>query len=262
MIKKVALLILIIIASVSVLVSCGEKTDVTTAKGSPIVDPDNTSKEHGYEVSSKRYAYKKYDTVLLNVKNTSDKNCTITVTVNFFKEDGTMFRSSTQTFEGLAVGCSKSFFYNPRITFDSYTYTVEAKEYNGECLTQYLQVYADDDPFVIERTPIDRDKDGHNIWGEGLFIKINENNTYSGNLYYNATVLIIDNQGKVHSMFGGYGSNYVPTGKGTSHVHIKDPITGRDISAPKGELVIPDELKDGATVIIVLNKVDTELFRL
>ena len=123
MIKRIFALLILVILSVSALFSCGNVEDASTTNPPLIENPDNTTKDEKFEISEKTYPYGEYDSLVLDVRNITDKNCTVKVTVEFLRENG-MTRTLTKSFEGLPAGYNQSFFFYPRTAFKSYTYTV------------------------------------------------------------------------------------------------------------------------------------------
>ena len=261
MIKRIFTLLILVVLCVSALVSCGNVEDASTTNPPLIETPDNTTKDEKFEISEKTYPHGEYDSLVLDVRNITDKNCTVKVTVEFLRENG-MTGTLTKSFEGLPAGYNQSFFFYPGTAFKSYTYTVEYEEYDGECLIQYVDVFSDS-KFETGRKSIGIDSNGSIIWGEGLRVLLYEKNTYSSNLYYNITILILDKNGNIYSFCTPNGGSLIPQGAngtgGLTYI-IKDPKTGKEIVAPKGELVWPEELKDGAKVIIIVNRVEKERF--
>ncbi len=263
MIKRIFALLILVILCVSALFSCGNTEDASTTNPPVIENPDNTTKDDKFEINEKTYPYKDHDTLVLDVRNITDKNCSVKVTVEFLRENGKT-RTLTKTFEGLPAGYNQGFFFYPNTAFKSYTYTVEYEEYDGECLIQYVDIYSDS-KFETTRTPIGRNEDGSNIWGEGISVLLCEKNTYGNSLYSNSTVLIVDKNGNLFSWSTPPGSNLISkdaNGKGGNLYDVKDPNTGKVIQAPKGELVWPEEIKDGAKVIVIVNRVEKEMFNM
>ena len=258
MIKRIFALLILVILSVSALFSCGNVEDASTTNPPLIENPDNTTKDEKFEISEKTYPHGEYDSLVLDVRNITDKNCTVKVTVDFVRENG-MTRTLTKTFEGLPAGYNQSFFFYPGTAFKSYTYTVEYEKYDGECLIQYVDI-STDSKFEAGRTPIGRNEDGSNIWGECIKVYLDEKNTYGASLYTNSTVLILDKNGNLFQFYTPTGSNLVSQGEGRSNYSVRDPKTGKEIKAPKGELVWPEEIKDGAKVIVIVNRVEKEMF--
>ena len=261
MIKRIFALLILVILSVSALFSCGNVEDASTTNPPLIENPDNTTKDEKFEISEKTYPYGEDDSLVLDVRNITDKNCTVKVTVDFVRENG-MTRTITKSFEGLPAGYNQSFFFYPGTAFKRYTYTVEYEEYEGECLIQYVEI-STDSKFEAGRTPIGRNEDGSNIWGESIEVHLYEKNTYGASLYTNSTVLIIDKNGNLFQFYTPSGGNLInkkADGTYSSIYSVKDPKTGKVITAPKGELVWPEEIKDGAKVIVIVNRVEKEPF--
>ena len=262
MIKRIFALLILVVLCVSALFSCGNVEDASTTNPSLIETPDNTTKDEKFEISEKTYPYGEDDSLVLDVRNITDKNCTVKVTVEFLRENG-MTRTLTKSFEGLPAGYNQSFFFYPGTAFKSYTYTVEYEEYDGECLIQYVDLYSDS-KFYEFRWPIGNVGNGDKIiWGEALNFNVCSKNTYMKKLYCNLTTLIVDKNGNLFSFETPGGCSLISQGcdgSGFDDVVIKDPDTGKIIQGPKGEVVWPEELKNGAKVIVIVNRVEKERF--
>ena len=259
MIKRIFTLLILVILCVSALVSCGNVEDASTTNPPLIETPDNTTKDEKFEISEKTYPYGEYDSLVLDVRNITDKNCTVKVTVEFLREND-MTRTITKTFEGLPAGYNQSFFFYPGTAFKSYTYTVEYEEYDGECLIQYVDIYSDS-KFYELRWPIGNVGNGDKIiWGEALNFNVCSKNTYMKKLYCSLTTLIVDKNGNLFSFDSFTGGKEILPGEDETAYAVEDPDTGKQITAPKGELVWPEELKDGAKVIVIVNRVEKEPF--
>ena len=259
MIKRIFTLLILVVLCVSALVSCGNVEDASTTNPPLIETPDNTTKDEKFEISEKTYPHGEYDSLVLDVRNITDKNCSVKVTVEFLRENG-MTRTLTKSFEGLPAGYNQSFFFYPRTAFKSYTYTVEYEEYSGECLIQYVDIYSDS-KFYEFRWPIGNVGNGNSIiWGEALNFNVCNKNTYMKKLYCSLTTLIVDKNGNLFSFDSFTGGQEILPGEDETVYIVEDPDTGKQITAPKGELVWPEELKDGAKVIVIVNRVEKEPF--
>ena len=103
-------------------------------------DPDNTEQADGFMIKDKKYSYEGTDLVILDVENQTEKNYTITINGSYLDKDGNILKTETQTFEGFCAGLQNYFLFQPKITFDKFTYTVEMSEYKEECLMSYFKL--------------------------------------------------------------------------------------------------------------------------
>ena len=90
---------------------------------------DEVSAENGnFIVKDKKYSFEGTDLILLNLKNETSKNYSVTVTGTYLDKDGKVLKTETQTFDQSAAGYENFFLFNPKIVFDKFTYTLKAYE--------------------------------------------------------------------------------------------------------------------------------------
>ena len=287
--KKILSVILLAVMLTAVFTSCGDAPDNTTTQGgenqgnsnqnstnssSSIPDKMPTTKidienydsaitSNGFEIKGKKISYTKgnKNALVLNVKNTTDKNYSITLTVNYFASDGVeVIKTEKQSFTGFASGYDRYFLFQPNISYNSYTCSLEATEYSGECLEQHINV---------EKCTIEHDKrawignttDGDTVWGEEIGMEYRMTNSYSETLYFAATFIYFDNQGRLYSIDDRLRQNNISANQTTSTGGDKRTVLdpeGEAIQANKNRLVWPDELKDNVTVIVIFKAVSTD----
>ena len=296
--KKILSLILLAVMLTSVFTSCGNIPDDTTTTttqngqnppsggnpsggnpsgGNPsgsipskmpvtkndIEDFDSTITDKGFEIKGKKLSYTKgsNNALILNVKNTTDKNYSITITVNYFGADGVeAIKTEKQSRTGFASGYDRYFLFQPKISYDNYTCSIEVTEYTGECLEQYINSIKCS-MLHEKRTWLGyNDSNGSAVFGEGIEIDYVMTNTYSQKLYYAATYICLDNQGRLYSIDDTQRQNYIDANSsyegGTSrYVYDTD---GNRIMALPNQLIWPDELKDNVTVIVIFKAVSTD----
>lgn len=116
----------------------------------PVSEPDKSSSEGesnagevtgGFTVRDRKYTFEENDLVVLNVENGTNRNYSIKLHGKYLDENGNVLKEETQTFEGFAAGWKNYFLFRPEIKFDSFTYTLETKEFTGECVADKLEIY-------------------------------------------------------------------------------------------------------------------------
>ncbi len=290
--KKILSLILLAVMLTAMLTSCGNIPDDTTTTttqngqnppsggnpsgGNPsgsipskmpvtkndIEDFDSAVTDKGFEIKGKKLSYTKgsNNALILNVKNTTDKNYSITLTVNYFGADGVeVIKTVKQSYTGFASGYDRYFLFQPKISYDNYTCSIEVTEYTGTCLEQYVDMKCD--VFYEERDWLGYyDSNGNIVFGECVKIKCSTTNSYSQMLYYAPTYICLDNQGRLYSIDDRQEQSNVDAnlnGVDYGSRTVLDP-DGNNIQALPNQLVWPDELKDNVTVIVIFKAVSTD----
>ena len=88
-----------------------------------------------FVVSEKKYDYNGANLELLYVENQTDRHYNVTIKGKYLDENGNTIKEETQSFVGFAAGWSNNFIFYPQMAFDSFTYTLETKEYVVDPLT-------------------------------------------------------------------------------------------------------------------------------
>ena len=70
---------------------------------------------------------------ILNITNETDKHYSITINGKYLDKDGKVLKTETQTWDQFKAGWQKYFLFRPGFAFDKFEYTIETKEYTGEC---------------------------------------------------------------------------------------------------------------------------------
>ncbi len=109
-------------------------TSDSTADSSDI-DPSD-----GFSVKDRKYTYENTGVVLLNVKNNTKKNYTVTIHGTYLDENGDVIGEETQTHEGFAAGWQNYVMFWPEFMFDKFTYKMEFQEYTGECIASKMDL--------------------------------------------------------------------------------------------------------------------------
>ena len=199
----------------------------------------------GFAVKSKTYAYQGNNVAILDVKNETNKNYSVTVKASYLDANGKVLKAETQEFEQFASGYQKYFLFRPNIQFDKFTYELETKEFNGACpicdlvidkvsLIELKMPVAEliNKGDYTEYTSIEADYRTHNK-GDGTF-KINFMYT-----------VVIGNDGEIFSIGQLGPKEYTPYKECDRVSTIYQPIDQ--------EFVWPDVLKGNVTILTVIN---------
>ena len=102
--------------------------------------------------SEKKYTYNGNDLMLLHVENKTALHLDITIKGRYLDKSGKVIKEESQTYRAFPSGWSNYFIFRPKMTFDSFDYTFEVKEfksttaadklyaYNGDPLTKYAEL--------------------------------------------------------------------------------------------------------------------------
>ncbi len=86
-----------------------------------------------FEIKSKTYDYEGNNLAILNIKNETNRNYSLTIKASYLDVDNKILKTETQKWEQFASGYQKYFMFRPGIRFDKFTYEIEEKEFHGEC---------------------------------------------------------------------------------------------------------------------------------
>lgn len=141
--KKVFILICAILFSALVFSCQGNERKPQEILSDPIESYDNVSLVHtensaeeggednGLIVKDKKYDYKDKNVVILNVKNQTDKNYSVTVKGTYLDKNGNVLKTETQSSDQYSAGYNGYFLFDQDISFEKFTYTIETKQAQG-----------------------------------------------------------------------------------------------------------------------------------
>ena len=249
--KKVLALILAFLTVISLFTACNGNTDTSTEPDITTLEPEESEKEQklfvpeGFEVEKREIMFKYTPVLLVKVKNATDKNSTVRVTVIQKNGNGVAYKTDIQLLTGLVPGYENYFYFESPFPYDNYVCEVYAEEYKGECLTSKINM-----EFIkLHDTKhwFGNDKKGNAIWGKNLNSTWALQSSASEDLYLNATLLLFDNEGELYRV-----DNYNGKVRAKSDGNI-DRLVYTD---PSRELVWPDRLKgEGVTGIVCIKEV-------
>ena len=88
----------------------------------------NTPLSGEFVVKDKKYTFEGNDLVIVNVENQTNKIYSVTITGTYLDKNGNVLQTETQTFDQYYPGFSQYFLFEPKMQFDKFTYTFDAKE--------------------------------------------------------------------------------------------------------------------------------------
>lgn len=109
---------------------------------------DENSPETGFIIKDRKYSFDGNDLVIVNIKNQTNTNYSITIHGTYLDQNGEIIKTETQTFEQFAAGFENYFIFDSNTSFDHLEYFIETTEYHGHlyvneltmCFTGYKEV--------------------------------------------------------------------------------------------------------------------------
>ena len=140
-----------------------------------------------------KYDYADQNLVLMDVKNETDTNYTLTIHYTFYDAAGEEIISDSKIFDGIASGMQKTILLWEAVAFDSYSYTIETTPFNGVCVEENFSM-------KLKEIWVGRANIGRELYPAlvGNVVETNFNSTF---FYRCATVILFDNTGKVYGMY-------------------------------------------------------------
>ena len=77
--------------------------------------------------------YRDVSIAILDITNETDKHYSVTIHGKYLDKDGKVLKTETQEWDQFAAGWQKYFLFRPEIAFDKFEYTIETKEFKGDC---------------------------------------------------------------------------------------------------------------------------------
>ena len=221
--------------------------NVSTDVNEDASDPDKTEQADGFMIKNKKYSYEGTDLVILDVKNQTDKNYTLTINGSYLDKDGNVIKTETQTFEGFCAGMQNYFLFQPKITFDKFTYTVEMIEYKEECLMSYFKLL---DAKLTLKYSSANFINGDTKMYPTIFASLHEYNSHSEMLVLYKNVIVIDQHDQIYTIQYRYNT-----------IQAQNETQGWDdyelyYELTDGEITWPDELEGDVKILLSVIKID------
>ncbi len=77
--------------------------------------------------------YKDVSIAILDITNETNKNYSIKIHGKYLDKDGNVLKTEMQEWDQFASGWQKYFLFRPGMAFDKFEYTIETKEFKGDC---------------------------------------------------------------------------------------------------------------------------------
>lgn len=229
---KLFTLFALITAALLFMFSCN-KVEITN-NPDDIYDEEKTDSS-GLLVKEKTYPYGENDVLLLSVNNPTDKNLSITINVSYFDNENNLLKEDVRTYDQMYSGGGNNFIFNPQISFDSYSYSVLTKEYNGTVISSDINLKFNGINRIIA-TSI----------GEGQYAAVVSNATlsYTGKLssvYIGVHFLLIDKYGELYGIYHLGNIAVYPNSPNSRTAFI--------LKSKNEDISIPDELNGDISIV-------------
>lgn len=99
-------------------------------------ESQSTEVEGEFTIKVKTYDFRGNNIAILNVKNGTNKNYTVTVKGSYLDENGNVLGTETQTLDQYSSGYEGYFFFEPEMAFDDFKYEIETEETDGPFLAK------------------------------------------------------------------------------------------------------------------------------
>ncbi|MBQ3154780.1 MAG: hypothetical protein IJB88_06060 [Clostridia bacterium] len=99
-------------------------------------ESQSTEVEGEFTIKVKTYDFRGNNIAILNVKNGTNKNYTVTVKGSYLDESGNVLGTETQTLDQYSAGYEGYFFFEPEMAFADFQYEIETEESDGPFLAK------------------------------------------------------------------------------------------------------------------------------
>ena len=93
-------------------------------------------------VKDKKYHHKETDLIVLDVTNTSEIDCGVTIEMTYFDKNKNKLGTESKRFGAFSKGYQNYFCFDPGYIFDSYSYIIETTEYKGQHYEDSVKIEA------------------------------------------------------------------------------------------------------------------------
>ena len=227
---------------------------VTNPPSGDTGDTVEYEKTSTYEVGDGQFVFKEskyeYDgnnLVIMNVKNKTSQNYTLTIHYTCYDESGAEVLSETRKYDGFAANYSQNILLLPMKPFDTYSYTIETAPYSGVCFgakhsLEWVGLAEDISDIKGDMYP-------------SLVGQIKENNQNTEAFFRTATIILFNNTGEIRKIYP-FETTRLEMQK-IDAIHYTAFIAYQHT---EGEMVWPDELTGELTCVIIpyyaTNRVD------
>lgn len=243
----------------SPLTACGDTSTDTTEDTTKDTDKDTTKdtdkdttkngteKSGEFVVTGEKHTYKNKDVLLLNVENQTNKDYDVTAVVHYFDAEGNEIKSQKQTFTGWAAGYQNYFLFQPNIAFDTFTYTLELKEFDGECHAKYIIATLSDVRETKSTLTELTQKGDYTTWPV-ISAQFRVENKSENRLIISGFYVVFDKNGDIYHIFKFNKDSISSQGESYSSVYLFYDLTTE-------KLVWPEELIGDVSGVYVITRV-------
>ena len=241
------------------LCACGDKTEYPKAVDVDTVEdffdgeirylPDEENMltvseetEGGFLVKEKRFTYEYKDYILFDITNETDKNYNLTVHAKYFDAEGKRLDETWEVYSDFASGHQQYILLDPMKKIAECEYDFQVKETESDCWRSKVTV----EPSSMHISQSNSNAPAY------LNIGINLDNQSDRTVYVKfKCILVFDSAGEI----------YLITNYGVVKMDPRDDVPIScilDEKSKKEDLVIPEELQNGFTVLAVIESITYE----
>lgn len=237
-------------------ISVGNESDATAGYEKETVIPIE-GEEDGMLVKEAKYNYKSGNVMILNVKNQTAKDYTVTINGTFKDAKGKELKSMTKTFEGFAAEFQNYFVFDPEIAFNSFSYTLTTEPYKGTVFVKYVTQAEGNLELTQRKSLTDNNIKPLDKPAVMLCVEYPQLvSTYSATLYHSVDLVLFDNKGDIY-WIGARGGNITNEKQHSPGARDMHRVVVTDTSwDERNKYELPEELRGDVTGIVALNYVN------
>ena len=185
-----------------------------------------------------KYEYAGNNLVIMNVKNETSQNYTLTIHYTCYDESGAEVLSETRKYDGFAANYSQNILLLPMKPFDTYTYTIETSPYSGVC---YGAKHSLEWAGLGEGISDIKGVMYPSLWG-----RVKENNQNTEVFFRTATVILFNNTGEIRGLYP-FEITRMETQK-IDGMHHTAFVVYKHLD---GDMIWPEELEGDLSCVII-----------
>ena len=189
--RRIISFFLIVVCAISLLSSCGKMEDPSDGD---VTFSDGLGNDGAFTVKERKSVYGDEDLVVLYVKNATENEYSVTVTVSFFDTDGKEAAGDMTKTRTVFAELETCYIFRPVAKFDRFEYNLSAEkkdEPSGGGFKYSKQVMAN-----VEPHPVDVHEGRENVRTVVTF-PLKVYNYFSDRMMMDGCVILFDNRGEV-----------------------------------------------------------------
>lgn len=217
---------------------------------------EQSSSDVGMLVKEKKCVYGDENVMILRVENQTENAYSISISGRFMDADGRTVATKNKTFKGFAPGFGTYFVFQPNKSFESFSYTLTAKPYEGEALSQYFEV-GEDIKLVTEK--LMRDPETKNTFekpcvGVGVVYPLRNNGAKA--LHYAADFVLFDKNGEIYMIDDQLQEKSLASHEeGRNDAVFRPCFVSETLWENKDDFVMPEELQGELVAIMAIREI-------